>query len=887
MLLSKITSMFRMDRLTDWLPYLAYDEERELYVNADGTFGFMQEIAPVMFAGEHLLNGLTSVLEQEWPKDALIQIILYADPNMTGMIDRYSSIRNQLLDVSDPRQAFLHEWCGWQAGYLRQHCRGGISTDVPVPFRNFRCFLTVKVPCSIRDIQGDSTQAADRLAVVRDNLLGMFRSNQIRTQNTRPESLIQILWQLWNPGHGFLDRNLWDQRRPIREQVIAPDTEITRCRAGVLVDGYRVAVKTPQVYPLSITSVKANLLIGDLFGSNLQQICSPFALTLQIDPMPADNSLNFKAEITGMQHTAFKALAPRIARKNDEFCWAASQQEQGTKFLRGYLTLVMYDNQPCTDADPGNYSRNESMAANVWENQGFRLQNELFAGLEFMMAAMPFGLYRPALKNMKRFVSAPAGTFALLAPIQGDWRGTENEAMLFLTRRGQLCSLDFFDSDTNYNFAIAAPSGSGKSFLTNKILQDHASRGGIAYVIDIGKSYKKLCQMQLGQYIEFEEGKNISVNVFSELSAELFALDEAENNAEPDARAKHQEERATLLTMYTQLLSVMAFPREVCPDLEQAILSNVILEGYAQLPPNEIMEVDRFVEILDAKQTENDRNGKQDHIFGHLAERLRKYCRAGEYGKWFHGKANVNFERPFVVLELEQLNSMKDLREVVLLLLISIIERKFYFGDRKILKLLLCDEAWDLFENPNSASFIGTAYRRIRKYYGAIGTIVQSFLDFSRKGNVQVGQAILSNSEWKLALEPKIEELKECIDQHLLNLNEAQMYIAGTVRTTKGFYSEVLLLSSKQSTVFRFIPTELEKVAYTTSPVEMQMYEDIQTALEKRAGGESPEPLRVLSLSCYANALLAQGYSPQDAERLALEREDEALAYANRQFRAA
>ena len=83
MLLSKMASMFQTDRLTDWLPYLAYDEDRDLYANADGTFGFIQEIAPVMFAGEQLLNGLTSVLEQEWPTNALIQIILYADPNMT------------------------------------------------------------------------------------------------------------------------------------------------------------------------------------------------------------------------------------------------------------------------------------------------------------------------------------------------------------------------------------------------------------------------------------------------------------------------------------------------------------------------------------------------------------------------------------------------------------------------------------------------------------------------------------------------------------------------------------------------------------------------------------------------------------------------------------
>ena len=62
---------------------------------------------------------------------------------------------------------------------------------------------------------------------------------------------------------------------------------------------------------------------------------------------------------------------------------------------------------------------------------------------------------------------------------------------------------------------------------------------------------------------------------------------------------------------------------------------------------------------------------------------------------------------------------------------------------------------------------------------------------------------------------------------------------------------------------------------------------DIQTALKTQKQEESPEPLRVLGVACYANAQLAQGYSFQDAKRLVLEREEEALAYAARQFRAA
>ena len=54
---------------------------------------------------------------------------------------------------------------------------------------------------------------------------------------------------------------------------------------------------------------------------------------------------------------------------------------------------------------------------------------------------------------------------------------------------------------------------------------------------------------------------------------------------------------------------------------------------------------------VDAKQVDNDRAGKQEFVCGQLAERLRKYCRGGEYGKWFRGRMNINFERPFVMLD--------------------------------------------------------------------------------------------------------------------------------------------------------------------------------------------------------------------------------------------
>lgn len=895
MLQHTINSMFKGHSLSEWLPYISYSEEHKLYANADSTLGFITEIAPTMFVGSTLLGGFTSFLEQEWPKDTLIQIMLYADPNMSGIIDRYSRIRDRLLNVADPRDEFNHTWIRWQADYLRLHRQHGISNNVPVPFRNFRCFLTVKMPYARADAEGRSTKTVDQLYIQRDNVAGIMQSNHIPARNLGVEGLIQFLWQVFNLSHPYLEENFWDKRRQIRDQVIAPDTEIVRETKTIIIDGHRVAVKIPQVYPQQINSFQSNQLIGDLLGSNLQQLCCPFLLTLNIDPMSAEKWLNLKAEVSGMQKSAFKALSPKTSRKNQEFAWAAELQESGSRFIRGYMTLVMFDTAPAHDESVPHItqtalSRHEAMASTVWSNNGFRLQNEIYTALEFLLAALPFGLYRSALKNMNRMVTAPADTFSILAPLQADWRGTENEAMLFLTRRGQLCALDFFDSDTNYNFAVAATSGAGKSFLVNKVLQEHASRKGQCYVIDVGRSYKKQCELQMGQYLEFDEGQRIngeriSVNVFSELSLETFMLDAKEteqDHAHIKADAEKRKERSSLLTLFTQLLAVMANPRETISDLGQALLSNAIIEAYTRLQSGEIMEVDNFVAVLEDWQAENDKRGKQDHLAGQIAMRLRRYCREGEYGHWFRGRMNVDFDKPFVVLELENLNATKDLREVILLLLISIIERKFYHGARNIRKIILFDEAWDLFRNPNTALFIETAYRRMRKYNGCIGTIVQGYLDFANKGNAEVGNAILSNSAWKLILQPKVEELKECVKRNLLSLSDAELRIAETIRTTKGSYSEVLLLSSRQSSVFRFIPTEAEKVAFTTLPHEVQLYDDLRAALVEM--GIEPTPLHMLGLSAYGNSLLAQGIPAAEVLRHTLDNQEAAQAYAREKF---
>ncbi len=870
MKINTIKKMFHQDKLSDWLQYEVYEEEQALYLNADDTIGFMIEIPPIMFAGENVLNGMTAFLEQEWPEDALVQVMLYADPNMLGRIKNYVARRESILDIANESDNFLLSWTEWQAKYLDEHRKMGISKNVPVPFRNFRCFITAKIPITRRELK--SQVKFDQISALRDSICGMLKSNNIESQNVHPQELTQLLWQLLNPNHEFLKDNCYDPRLYIRNQVVAPDTELKVNTRRLLLDRHHVAVRIPQVYPSTTKTFNTNQLVGDLMGGNRKQICCPFLLTLNIDTNVVGNEMNLKAEVTAAQTAAMKQLAPQLNRKNEEYRWAASQQEMGKKFIRGYLTLVLFEK------NHKHIKRYESMARTVWGDNSYRLQSEIFASLPYFLAALPFGILRPAVKDMNRWLSAPAETHALLAPIQADWRGTKTEGMLFLARRGQLCALDFFDSDSNYNFAVVAPSGSGKSFLVNKVLMENASRGGINFVIDVGKSYKKQCGLLNGQYLEFEEGKNISLNVFSELTASMFQRDRQET---ANASSKDDlEKRSSLLALYAQLLAVMANPTESATDDEKAILSKAIIETYENLREGEIVEVDDFIGYLESQQAIHDAMGKQEHTHGQLARRLMKYAKHGEYGHWFRGKMNIEFTNSFVVLELEQLNARRDLREVVLLLLISIIEQSFFFGNRSVPKIVLFDEAWDLFRNPNTAAFIETAYRRARKYGASIGTIVQSFLDFSRDGNEAVGQAILSNSEWKLALSPKVEELRQATEENIFSLSSAQLHIASTVKTWKGLYSEVLLISSTQFAAFRFIPTPQELVAFTTEPNEVQIFEEISARITPAMHQSFSPVMFALLLARYAFDLYHGGMPSAEAVNEAIKHYKQAIEYS-------
>jgi hypothetical protein len=95
----------------------------------------------------------------------------------------------------------------------------------------------------------------------------------------------------------------------------------------------------------------------------------------------------------------------------------------------------------------------------------------------------------------------------------------------------------------------------------------------------------------------------------------------------------------------------------------------------------------------------------EDKDIKRIGHQLYPFTSAGQYGKYFVGKNNIDFKNPFTVLELSRLESSEHLKQVVLLQLIYQIQQDMFMGDRSQMKLVIIDEAWALLSG-NIGAFI-------------------------------------------------------------------------------------------------------------------------------------------------------------------------------------
>jgi len=366
-----------------------------------------------------------------------------------------------------------------------------------------------------------------------------------------------------------------------------------------------------------------------------------------------------------------------------------------------------------------------------------------------------------------------------MLPVIGSWRGTGTPMMTFIARDGQLMPFSTYDSDGNYNAVVCAQSGMGKSYLANNMTTNFLTVGGRAWIIDKGYSYKKLCEMLGGQYIEFTNDTDLCINPFGIVQNFTDEVD-----------------------ILASLIAVMAAPKHGLDDFQSSAVTRVLTEQW------EIYKHKLQIDNL-AKAFLNE----PDERVKDIGNQLFAFTTQGQYGRYFNGENNVNMDNRLVVLELQQLSGRPHLQRLVLLQLMYQIQQGMDRAPRDMAKLLLIDEAWNLLASKETQDFIVGWYRQLRKFGASAVICTQSVNDFYvNEGSM----AIIENSAHMLMLGQKPESIAAVKRSGRLEMSEGEFKLLETVHTVPGEYSEILVRNAFGTGVGRLVESPFNNLLYSS-----------------------------------------------------------------------
>lgn len=780
---SALSKMTRRNKFSDYLPYVSYAQEERLYINTDDTIGFIWECTPLVYAGEETYETLSGVFSAGIPEGSILQFMLYADPSIEFILDAF---RKNKIRQTPLTQTVTDSICR-----MYQEGVGGVENLQGIPVRNFRLMVSLKIPLK-------ANLSAKELYDIRDIISEILKGAGLSPRETNPESLINLLMKLFNDNPK--EWTEYDDTRPIGKQIILSETKIETNWREILVNDRYYKCMTPKKLPVEVDSLTANILTGDIWGlvSDANQYKGPYIFTVNYIFESLSSKLHFKCNFV-LGQKKIGSLAASLERKQEEYKWATDQIERGSTFVRVMPLFWM-----CSKNAPA-ASENMARAKRIWESKGFTTQEDRGILKILFISALPFGLYNTQqnIEFIERDFILNGDVAARFAPVQADYNGMSEPVNLYVGRKGQLASLNIFDKNsTNHNAMVAANSGSGKSFFINYFIFNHYNAGARIRIIDIGGSYKKMCDIVGGKYISFSKDSNIILNPFSNI-------------------VDINEDQTVIVAIISQMIYSSTTQRPT--EIQMSLLKQAVRETYALKGADGQID-DVYTYLIDLKDKHIDGfEAKLSEEAFQLAFNLQDFISTGIFGKWFHGKSNLDISKDdFVVLELEELKPQVELFRVVILQVINYISNNLYLSDRSRQTIIAFDEAWQFLGKTGSTEsrmmedVIEGGYRRARKYGGSFITIFQSLMDLHRFGGI--GDVIRSNSAYKFLLQSDDYELAHT-HQHI-DYGPFIMSILKSVKTPRPKYSEIFIQTPLGAGVVRLIVDPVSYWMFTSDATD-------------------------------------------------------------------
>lgn len=785
------------ESIVDWLPYWSYEDG--IFIQVDGSLGVVWELKPIpidLESPENLERIATSIesLVVRLPEGLTCQLILLCDNRIKDSLNLYQNIgkgdfgyckistEGKLSHLEEGKRGLFHYK---NTNYCPKRIRTFLTVRYfpawakPTFIDKAASYFTKSSPIrkKFEENYGQAIADVERYSNIAEETL---KGAGIEFSRVDAGDLLGFLYPLLNPRRTLSSSApTFRQDLPFREQILFNSPKATG--EGFIFEGMKTRIISLKEIPLQTSPGMFTAEAGD--RPPLLDLVENFIMVMNIY-IPEQNK-----ELTAVKQKktfAFLHRANIFGDREVESTIIKDETDEVIKkiFEAGHRIIQCRTHFITWGEDD---TALQQAVDNINNSLHFlRCEGilEEIIGASLYLQCLPLG-YDPSTERFvhraRRFVS---DNIADMLPLYGTYRGTRTPAQLYLNRRGETVSFDFFDSDTAPHGIIAGVTGAGKSYFTNDLIMQNMRLGAQFFILDKGGSYKKIARLNKGQYVNIEPNNPICINPF--LEAELT------------------NERQSFLILLLSEMASGGEERERLTREEKAFIQKGIVAAYESHTGNKEITLSEVAERI----------GEKGEKAKSVATRLTNFLSGGPYGGFFDGQNQFNLKSEFTVFELGALSSYKDLQVVMLMNIMYQLTNRVSSPKLKAKrKYLLIDEAWSLLNTQNTAEFLEGAFRTFRKYGTSAIAITQQTQDFTR---TTAGEAIRANAPNRIFLKQSPEVVTKMKKD--LDLTDRDIKVLKTLDTIKGKFSEVLIKTDKGGGVIRLVADPINYWLFTTDP---------------------------------------------------------------------
>ena len=638
--------------------------------------------------------------------------------------------------------------------------------------------LGMKVGRAREESESRLNRALARAKSIQAEMKRNLESASFETRALEPSEIIERVFETWNPNHP-LGLGHFDET-DVRDRVCV--SELVKEVRGFRIGNTFHRVVTLKILPEQTFAGMAAALADLPFASKLHLSIHVPDQNKEIEWLKLNRRMAYAMVVgkKGVSDLESEAKLQDIEELLNEVV------KDGEKIFSASLAVVLRSENE-DDLD-GQVSHVLQVIRELSGSEGFM---ETYASFDIFAAASV-----PNARNKERSKRLKGSNLADLLPVFGLWNGFQQPSVLLRTRMGSLFKFDPFSSAlTNANQIISGGSGSGKSYLTNLMVGQMLSQNPRIFILDVGGSYQKTCELLDGQYIPLSMASGLAMNPFDRIPG-----------------AAVNDEKIKFLVALVQIMT-KEDDQKAIGKLEKAEIERAIQKVYEEKPEPRLSHLRE--KLLASEIEEVQRIGKI----------LSLWCGDSPFGKFVDRETNIQLQKRIVCFDLKGLEANPDLQSAALFTITDMVWREVQ-KDRSEMKFLVFDECWRLLESDAGSQFVAEVFRTFRKYFASAVAISQNIDDFAKS---KAASAIMPNSSIKWILKQPGADFKRLAE--VLRLNEREVTLIQSLTQVKGQYSEAFLVCEDKKAVVSVESTPFEYWLATTDPKDFALLKQEQQQL--------------------------------------------------------